>query len=158
VDAWFHDETANVEKKARNSKSRATVVRDVPIASNPSADALMAPKSSFQYLSVPYEDQAFKYFMDSCATGLEQPPFSSQAYHQHLSTHGVHPLVATTMTALGMAGLANLRMDPALKRQATQWYLVKHPLLRKLQAQGLLKSVVSRALRKACINLVDLKP
>lgn len=112
-----------MEKKARTSKSRAFVVRKSPKAENHRLDALKISETSFQHLSVPYEDQAFKYFMDSCATGLEQPPFSSQAYHQHLSTNGVHPLVATTMTALGMAGLANLRMDPALKRQATQWYL-----------------------------------
>lgn len=56
-------------------------------------------------------------------TGIDQPPVHSEAYHRHLSTDGFHPLVATSMTALGLAGVANLYMDPGLKREATRWYL-----------------------------------
>lgn len=57
------------------------------------------------------------------STGIDQPPITSQAYHQHLATNGFHPLVATTMTALGIAGVGNLYMDSNLKREATRWYL-----------------------------------
>lgn len=124
VDAWFCDETANVEKKARKTKLRDATPHHAPQTQKPNSDRLVVSKSSsLQLLSVPIEDQAFKYFLDSSAVGIEQPPLSSESYHQHLSTNGIHPLVATTMTALGMAGLANLCMDPGLKRQATQWYL-----------------------------------
>jgi hypothetical protein len=68
-------------------------------------------------------DQGISFFMSYYATGVDQPSLQSDAYQQHLSTHGFHPLVATSMTALGIAGIANLYMDPRLKREATRWYL-----------------------------------
>jgi hypothetical protein len=68
-------------------------------------------------------DQGLNYFMTHHAVGMDQPSISSQAYNRFLSTDGFHPLVSTTMTALGIAGVANLYMDPALKQEATRWYL-----------------------------------
>ncbi|KAI0573489.1 transcription factor Cys6 [Pyrenophora tritici-repentis] len=68
-------------------------------------------------------DQGLSFFMSYYCTGIDQPPVQSDAFQKHLSTHGFHPLVATSMTALGIAGVANLHMDPGLKREATRWYL-----------------------------------
>lgn len=71
----------------------------------------------------PLVDQGISFFMTHYAVGLDQPCIASEAYNRHLSTDGFHPLVATTMTALGIAGVANLYVDPVLKREATRWYL-----------------------------------
>ncbi|KAG9194412.1 hypothetical protein G6011_04447 [Alternaria panax] len=68
-------------------------------------------------------DQGISFFMSYYCTGVDQPSIQSAEYQQHLSTHGFHPLVATSMTALGIAGVANLYMDPRLKSEATRWYL-----------------------------------
>lgn len=68
-------------------------------------------------------DQGVSFFMSRYATGVDQPSIQSKEYQDHLSTNGFHPLVATTMTALGIAGVANIRMDSRLKREATRWYL-----------------------------------
>lgn len=74
-------------------------------------------------LLAPLIDQGIAYFMLHHATGLDQPSIYSEAYNKHLATNGFHPLVATSMTALGLAGVANIYRDPALKRKATRWYL-----------------------------------
>lgn len=55
--------------------------------------------------------------------GIDEPSIPTAKYHKHLSTNGFHPLVATTMTALGIAGISNLYLDSSLKREATRWYL-----------------------------------
>jgi hypothetical protein len=68
-------------------------------------------------------DQGISYFMAYYSSGTDQPPLNSEAYNRHLSTHGFHPLVATSMAALGIAGMANLYMDFQLKREAMRWYL-----------------------------------
>jgi hypothetical protein len=68
-------------------------------------------------------DQGISFFMAHYAVGLDQPSLTSKTYNQHLSTYGFHPLIATTMTALGIAGVANMYMDSELKREATRWYL-----------------------------------
>lgn len=74
-------------------------------------------------LLAPLIDQGIAYFMCHYATGLDQPSIHSEAYNKHLATNGFHPLVATSMTALGLAGIANIHQDIALKRRATSWYL-----------------------------------
>lgn len=61
--------------------------------------------------------------MSHYAVGLDQPSIQSEAYNKHLATNGFHPLVATSMTALGLAGVANIYRDTALKSKATKWYL-----------------------------------
>jgi hypothetical protein len=61
--------------------------------------------------------------MSHYAIGLDQPSIHSDAYNKHLATNGFHPLVATSMTALGLAGVANIYQDTALKGKATRWYL-----------------------------------
>lgn len=71
----------------------------------------------------PLIDRGIAFFMMHYAVGLDQPPVTSAAYNQHLSTFGFHPMVATIMTALGLAGTANLFMDSGLEREATAWYL-----------------------------------
>jgi hypothetical protein len=82
-----------------------------------------ARETPSMHLLAPLVDQGFSFFMAHYAVGLDQPSVASKAYNQHLSTGGFHPLVATTMTALGIAGVANLYKDPVLKREATRWYL-----------------------------------
>jgi hypothetical protein len=74
-------------------------------------------------LLTPVIDKGIAFFMMNFAAGVDLPPASSAAYNQHLSTFGFHPIVATAMTALGLAGTANLLMDSGLKREATTWYL-----------------------------------
>ncbi|KAF2848593.1 hypothetical protein T440DRAFT_169029 [Plenodomus tracheiphilus IPT5] len=68
-------------------------------------------------------DRGFAYFMHNYTIGVDQPPLQSEAYHKHLSTNGFNPLVATSMTAIGLAGVANFYMDSSLRREATRWYL-----------------------------------
>ncbi|KAH7092405.1 hypothetical protein FB567DRAFT_237164 [Paraphoma chrysanthemicola] len=80
-------------------------------------------ESPIIHLIAPLVDQGLNYFLTHYSSGIDQPPFTSQAYHHHLATNGFHPLVATTMTALGIAGVGNLYMDSNLKREATRWYL-----------------------------------
>lgn len=71
----------------------------------------------------PLIDRGIAFFMMNFASGVDVPPMSSAAYNQHLSTFGFHPIVATVMTALGLAGSANLFRDSGLNREATAWYL-----------------------------------
>jgi hypothetical protein len=82
-----------------------------------------ANASPTMHMIAPLVDQGINFFMAHYAVGVDQPSIASHAYNQHLSTDGFHPLVSTTMTALGIAGVANLYMDPVLKREATRWYL-----------------------------------
>jgi hypothetical protein len=119
----FHDETAKVEAKAQKSRIRAEIVRrdqDAEYRALVLADTKEYPMIT---LLAPLIDQGIGYFMTHYAVGLDQPSISSKTYNQHLSTDGFHPLIATTMTALGIAGVANMYMDPGLKREATRWYL-----------------------------------
>lgn len=74
-------------------------------------------------LLAPLLDQGIAYFMSHYAVGLDQPSIRSEAYNKHLATNGFHPLVATSMTALGLAGVANIYRDTALKSKATKWYV-----------------------------------
>lgn len=130
VDAWFHDETAKVHAKSKRSQRRpdshlhtATEIAKIDIASPNTTLAWLQDNVPPGYMLAPLVDQGITFFMTHYAIGLDQPSIASRAYSQHLSTDGFHPLVATTMTALGIAGVANLYMDSALKREATQWYL-----------------------------------
>jgi hypothetical protein len=68
-------------------------------------------------------DEAITFFMVNYAWGLERPSVQSKYYGQHLSTHGFHPIIATCITALGLAGVANIWMDPGLKQESTKWYM-----------------------------------
>lgn len=73
-------------------------------------------------LLCPLIDQGIAFFMGNYAMGLDQPPMQSDSYNRYLSTHGFHPIIATSMTALGLAGVANICMDGGLKREALRWY------------------------------------
>lgn len=83
----------------------------------------MGRESPGIHLIAPLIDQGIAYFMSHYAIGLDQPSIHSDAYNKHLATNGFHPLVATSMTALGLAGVANIYQDTALKGKATRWYL-----------------------------------
>ena len=128
IDAWFHDETTKVHAKSKRSQRRL----DSHTSSEIAKKEVVSPNTTLEclhhhvppgYMLAPLVDQGISFFMTHYAIGLDQPSITSRAYNQHLSTNGFHPLVATTMTALGIAGVANLYMDSALKREATQWYL-----------------------------------
>jgi hypothetical protein len=73
-------------------------------------------------LVVPIIDQGINYFLSRYSIGTDEPPVHSRDYHRHLATYGFHPLIATAMTALGLAGVANIYTDATLKRKATSWY------------------------------------
>ncbi|XPS81802.1 hypothetical protein M3J09_013727 [Ascochyta lentis] len=137
VDVFFHDETARTEVKAKKAKAKAIALRDARHASSrassvASNELLPSPilaqetpgkESPGILLLAPLIDQGIAYFMSHYATGLDQPSIRSEAYNKHLATNGFHPLIATSMTALGLAGVANIYRDTALKSQATRWYL-----------------------------------
>lgn len=126
MDAFFLDETAKVKAKAKAklSKLQPSDLRDDEDADEELSMVLMDAKASPRiHLLAPLVDQGLSYFMANHAVGLDQPSTSSQAYNNHLSTNGFHPMVSATMTAIGIAGIANIYMDSELKREATQWYL-----------------------------------
>jgi hypothetical protein len=126
VDAFFHDETAKVKAKSELSQSQTQLVKREKISPDPALVPLkpdVLPGTPGFFMLAPLVDQGISYFMTHYAIGLDQPSIASKAYNRYLSTDGFHPLVATTMTALGIAGVANLYMDAALKREATRWYL-----------------------------------
>jgi hypothetical protein len=120
VDAFFHDETAKTQVKAKQAKAKAIALRDARshgITSTTTSEPLGL------LILAPLVDQGIAYFMSHYAIGLDQPSIHSEAYNKHLTTHGFHPLVATSMTALGLAGVANIYRDTALKSRATRWYV-----------------------------------
>jgi hypothetical protein len=118
----FFDETAKVKAKAQSSRRRAetshgqTALDKAVVLANTKDHPMLT-------LLAPLVDQGMSFFMANYAVGIDQPSITSTEYNRHLSTDGFHPLVATTMTALGLAGVANVYMDPELKREATRWYL-----------------------------------
>jgi hypothetical protein len=118
----FHDETDKVKAKAQSSRLRAEVSNRHNVLEKA---VVLANKEHHPMLTLlaPLVDQGMSFFMANYAVGIDQPSITSKTYNQHLSTDGFHPLVATTMTALGIAGVANVYMDPELKREATRWYL-----------------------------------
>ncbi|KAH8716814.1 hypothetical protein GQ44DRAFT_404301 [Phaeosphaeriaceae sp. PMI808] len=129
VDSFFLDETANVLAKAKKSKARAIAARNERdgISGGTSREVAWLEKHINQspriHILAPLIDQGINFFMNNYALGVDQPPITSKDYHKYLSTNGFHPLIATTMTALGIAGVANIYMDTALKQEATRWYL-----------------------------------
>ncbi|KAF2822711.1 hypothetical protein CC86DRAFT_357779 [Ophiobolus disseminans] len=123
VDAFFHDETANVRAKARKSKAKAIAARDARDAQERGHATFKTHGLPRKNLVAPLKEQGINFFMANYTSGLDQPLVTSPAYHQHVSTHGIHPLVATTMTALGIAGLSNQYKDPYLKGHATRCYV-----------------------------------
>lgn len=134
---FFHDETARTEVRARKAKAKAIAARDAKdvnsrATSVASEELIPSPFVTQEYpgkaspsilLLAPLIDQGIAYFMSHHAIGVDQPSIYSEDYNKHLATNGFHPLVATSMTALGLAGVANLYRDTALKDKATRWYL-----------------------------------
>lgn len=132
MDVFFHDETARTEVKAKKAKAKAIALRDARYASTKASSVSQelvtiressGKESPGVLLIAPLIDQGIAYFMSHYATGLDQPSIYSEAYNNHLATNGFHPLIATSMTALGLAGVANIYRDTALKGKATRWYL-----------------------------------
>ncbi|KAL1596606.1 hypothetical protein SLS60_009254 [Paraconiothyrium brasiliense] len=124
IDRLFQDESAAVERKAHKAKAKALIARDEREKAEKARRAVVRMQEAIGApLLCPLIDRGIAFFMMNYAAGIDQPPISSAAYNQHLSTHGFHPVVATAMTALGLAGTANLFMDSGLKREATAWYL-----------------------------------
>lgn len=130
VDAFFHDETARTEVKAKKAKAKAIALRDArhagsrtPSTTSDKLTVVAQNASPSLLLLAPLIDQGIAYFMSHYAIGLDQPSIHSDAYNKHLATSGFHPLVATSMTALGLAGVANIYQDTALKAKATKWYV-----------------------------------
>jgi hypothetical protein len=123
-DELFHDETASVQAKVKKAKAKAIAARDQRDAHEMTAMSTVAHAPPVGHHIVPLlVDQGINFFLSYHALGLDQPLVTTEAYHQHLSTDGFHPVVATTMAALGIAGVANLYLDPSLKRVASRWYL-----------------------------------
>lgn len=109
-----------MEARAKKLKAKAIAARNARGIRRPRATAQESPRILLMGSLI---DQGMNFFMSNYAMGIDQPPVHSKAYHKHLSTDGFHPLVATSMTALGIAGVANLYKDSGLRRQATRWYL-----------------------------------
>jgi hypothetical protein len=121
LDRLFHNESAHVEQKAKKAKARALVQqqeREVTRA----VYALKVQEAIGVPLLLPLIDQGISFFMSRYSVGLEQPSMQSNTFNKHLSTHGFHPIVATPMTALGLAGIANLCRDANFKRESMRWY------------------------------------
>lgn len=124
IDRLFQDESAAVKQKAQKSKAKALIARDEREQAEKARYAVVRISGAIGVpLLSPLIDRGIAFFMMNYASGVDLPPLSSAAYNQHLSTFGFHPIVATAMTALGLAGTANLFMDNGLKREATTWYL-----------------------------------
>ncbi|XP_014557375.1 hypothetical protein COCVIDRAFT_25991 [Bipolaris victoriae FI3] len=128
IDNFFHDETANVQAKAKKAKAKSIAAREAQdeIEARNLREAylhIIAQQSPTPAVTASLIDQGISFFMSYYTLGVDQPPIQSDEYSKHLSTHGFHPLVSTSMTALGIAGIANLYRDPRLKREATRWYL-----------------------------------
>ncbi|KAF2791308.1 hypothetical protein K505DRAFT_249232 [Melanomma pulvis-pyrius CBS 109.77] len=123
LDRYFQDESAHVRQKAEKSKAKAIAQRD---ERDKKEKARMAILRVQEYIGLPLLspliDQGINFFMMNYTLGLDQPPIQSAAYNRHLSTFGFHPLIATSMTALGLAGISNIYLDANFKREAMQWY------------------------------------
>ncbi|KAF2010588.1 hypothetical protein BU24DRAFT_496549 [Aaosphaeria arxii CBS 175.79] len=128
LDRLFQDESAHVERKAKAAKAKAIALRKQHDDQD-RIDQRMAKREHAVELTIhmpllgPLIDQGINFFMSNYAIGMNQPPLQSKSYHQHLDTFGFHPIIATSMTALGLAGISNICMDRNFKREATQWYL-----------------------------------
>jgi hypothetical protein len=112
-----------VEAKAKLANARAEAVRQKQDSENLALVLKHVGESPKIALLAPLVDQGITFFMAHHAIGLDQPSIASSEYNRYLSTDGFHPLISASMTALGLAGVANLYMDPALKQEATKWYL-----------------------------------
>ncbi|KAF2875972.1 hypothetical protein BDV95DRAFT_287157 [Massariosphaeria phaeospora] len=124
LDRYFQDESAHVAKKAQKAKAKSLAARHTKDARKHPATSLRKSKSSIEFpFLIPLTDQGINFFMKNYALGLDQPPLQSEFYHLHFHTNGFHPIIATSMTALGLAGVANIYLDPEFKREATRWYL-----------------------------------
>jgi hypothetical protein len=124
INRLFQDESAHVEKKVKRAKAKAVAKREQQDLKDRSEKAVIGIQDSIgSPLLCPLIDRGISFFMTNYALGLEQPPLQSEAYHLHLSTHGFHPVVATSMTALGLAGIANLSTGVSYKPEAMRWYL-----------------------------------
>ncbi|KAF2708153.1 hypothetical protein K504DRAFT_468521 [Pleomassaria siparia CBS 279.74] len=125
-DRLFQDESAHVKAKAQRSKAKAIAKRDERDERDKqekTRTAIVRVQESLGLpLIAPLIDQGINFFMLNYALGSDQPPLQSDAYNRHLSTYGFHPLIATSMTALGLAGISNMCMDANFKRGAMQWY------------------------------------
>ncbi|KAF2110920.1 hypothetical protein BDV96DRAFT_500369 [Lophiotrema nucula] len=123
IDRFFQDETSRVKEKAEKAKAKSLALReeeDKQVRSRQSIalieDAIGAP------MLCPLIDQGIAFFMSNYTVGLDEPPSNSNTYNKHLSSFGFHPIVATSMTALGLAGISNITNNPNFKREAMSWY------------------------------------
>jgi hypothetical protein len=112
-----------VKEKAQRSKAKAIAKRDERDRKEKARTAIVRVQESIGLpLLTPLIDQGISFFMVNYSLGLDQPPIQSDAYNRHLSTFGFHPLIATSMTALGLAGISNFCLDSNFKREAMLWY------------------------------------
>jgi len=112
-----------VKIKVQKAKAKAIIAREErDTNAHSKASATFLDRSLGIPLLCPLIDQGLAYFMRNYAVGLELPPMQSEAYNKHLSTYGFHPIISTSMTAVGLAGVANLCMDHRLRREAMKWY------------------------------------
>jgi hypothetical protein len=113
----------HVKEKAQKSKAKALAKRDEQEKKERARIAIVRVQESIGLpLLSPLIDQGVSFFMMNYAVGLDQPTIQSNAYNRHLSTFGFHPLIATSMTALGLAGISNICLDAKFKREAMLWY------------------------------------
>lgn len=124
MDRLFHDESARVKHKSQKAQEKAIAAREEREHKAKARVLLSKPKDVIELpLLCPLIDQGITFFMNNYTIGMDQPPIRSDAYHRYVSTYGFHPLIATSMTALGLAGVANLCRDASMKREAMHWYL-----------------------------------
>jgi len=132
LDRVFQDESAAVRIKVQKAKAKALIAREEREKAERAQRAVRKMQNAIGLpLLCPMVDQGIAFFMSQYAMGIDTPPMSSDAYNQYLDTYGFHPVVATSMTALGLAGVANIFMDSRLKKEATRWYLAALKLTNK---------------------------
>ncbi len=133
-----------MQKRAKKAKAKAIAARDARDVRE--AQAALALKDTSHDRNIIYQgagftdfdttptfpgmyligsivDHGVTFFMSRHSHGIEQPSIHSNFYNAHLSTNGFRPILSASMTALGLAGVANLYKDVSLKQEATRWYL-----------------------------------
>ncbi|KAF2002048.1 hypothetical protein P154DRAFT_463070 [Amniculicola lignicola CBS 123094] len=127
MDRIFQNETDHVKEKAIKSKAKAIAKREERWAIAKCDKSLVKERETLEQLTIPLlttaVDHGINFFMTTYVLGLDQPPVQSENYHRHLSTHGFHPIIATSMTALGLAGISNLVKDKNVMNEAMLWYM-----------------------------------
>ncbi|OCL13485.1 hypothetical protein AOQ84DRAFT_310494 [Glonium stellatum] len=146
LDLMFRDESAKVQLKAVQAKTKAIARRNQgpikpPAAISPQipGDSMQVSRSrswlrpqndsstpslsSFSSLSPTIDEQAMTFFLSTYATGIDGDSAAASPYRADLSDYGFDHVVATCMKALGLAGVATVSHHPGLMMEAKKRYL-----------------------------------